>query len=101
MEMKKNQLLELRRQIVNATSPEMAKKLFYDKGMYPPRERIEKLLDPGTFSELDVFAWHEFQDFGIDQFQKSLRLCPRFCCLGRHLWRNAWKENMCPDGFGC
>jgi len=65
--MKKDQLLELRRQIVNATSPEMVKKLFYDNGMYPPRERIEKLLDPGTFSELDIFARHQFQDFGMDK----------------------------------
>ena len=69
--MEKNQLLELKRQIVNATSPETAKKLFYDKGMYPPRERIKMLLDPGTFSELDVFARHQFQDFGMDKKRRS------------------------------
>jgi acetyl-CoA carboxylase carboxyltransferase component len=65
--MQKNHLLELKRQLVNATSPEMAKKMFYDKGMYPPRERIEKLLDPGTFFELDIFAKHQFRDFGMDK----------------------------------
>ena len=44
--MKRFDVLERRRQIENATPPETAKKLFYDKGMYSPRERIEKLLDP-------------------------------------------------------
>lgn len=67
--MKRFDLLELRQQIENATSPETAKKLFYDKGMYPPRERIDKLLDPGTFSELDIFATHQYRDFGMDKRQ--------------------------------
>ena len=65
--MKKFNLLELRQQLENATPPETAKKLFYDKGMNPPRERIEKLLDPGTFSELDIFASHQYRDFGMDK----------------------------------
>jgi len=66
---KRFNLLERRRQIENAISPETAKKLFYDKGMYPPRERIERLLDPGTFSELDIFATHQYRDFGMDKRQ--------------------------------
>ncbi len=62
-------LLEQKLSIENATTPEIAKKLFHDKGMFPPRERIKKLLDPGTFSELDIFAMHQYRDFGMDKRQ--------------------------------
>lgn len=43
------------------------KKLFYDKGMLPPRQRIEKLLDPGSFVELDMLATHHCREFGMDK----------------------------------
>jgi methylmalonyl-CoA decarboxylase subunit alpha len=62
-------LLEQKQSIENAITPEIAKKLFHDKGMFPPRERIKKLLDPGTFSELDIFAMHQYRDFGMDKKQ--------------------------------
>ncbi|MEM1008197.1 MAG: acyl-CoA carboxylase subunit beta, partial [Myxococcota bacterium] len=37
------------------------------KGKYTARERIEKLLDTGTFRELDRFARHRCRDFGMEQ----------------------------------
>ena len=60
-------LLQQKQKLINSTSPEVAQKLFYDKDMFPPRERLAKLLDPGSFSELDVFARHQYSDFGMDR----------------------------------
>ncbi len=41
------------------------------KGKLTARERIERLLDPGTFRELDMFATHRTVGFGIEE-QKFL-----------------------------
>ncbi len=41
------------------------------KGKLTARERIERLLDPGTFRELDTFVAHRTVGFGIEQ-QKVL-----------------------------
>ncbi|MDY7035993.1 MAG: acyl-CoA carboxylase subunit beta [Thermodesulfobacteriota bacterium] len=56
-----------KKKIIEGASEEQKKRLFYDKGMFPPRERIEKLIDPGTFFELDMLATHHYQDFGMDK----------------------------------
>src|SRR5918999_2305547 len=37
------------------------------KGKYTARERIEKLLDPGSFHELDTYVRHRTHDFGMDR----------------------------------
>ena len=66
----KDRIEELRRKksaIKSGAGPEAHKRLFYDKGMLPPRERIQKLLDPFTFTELDTLATHHYQDFGMDK----------------------------------
>ena len=60
-----NALTERRRRIIEAPSPERKKAVFSDQGMLPPRERIEKLLDPGSFVELDAFATHQCTAFGM------------------------------------
>ncbi|RKX64388.1 methylmalonyl-CoA carboxyltransferase, partial [candidate division TA06 bacterium] len=39
----------------------------HEKGKYTARERIDKLLDPGSFEELDIFVEHENHNFGIDK----------------------------------
>jgi acetyl-CoA carboxylase carboxyltransferase component len=39
------------------------------KGKLTARERIERLLDPGTFRELDMFATHRTTGFGIEEQQ--------------------------------
>src|ERR687895_230389 len=37
------------------------------KGKYTARERIEKLLDPGSFQELDTYVRHRTTDFEMDK----------------------------------
>lgn len=37
------------------------------KGKYTARERIEKLLDEGSFEEFDMFVTHRCNDFGLDE----------------------------------
>jgi hypothetical protein len=39
----------------------------HDKGKLTARERIELLLDPGTFVELDKFVQHRETHFGMDK----------------------------------
>jgi acetyl-CoA carboxylase carboxyltransferase component len=60
-------LRQKKKVIIEGAGPEKKKKLFYDRGMFPPRERIEKLLDPGSFVELDMLATHHSQDFGMEK----------------------------------
>src|SRR3954452_4208863 len=47
-------LRELREQAINSASEEAVEKQ-HARGKLTARERIEKLLDPGSFEELDVF----------------------------------------------
>ena len=37
------------------------------KGKLTARERIEKLLDPGSFEELDTFVRHRTHEFEMDK----------------------------------
>ena len=39
------------------------------KGKYTARERIEKILDPGSFEEFDLFVTHRCTDFGMEKNQ--------------------------------
>ncbi|HET6398055.1 MAG TPA: acyl-CoA carboxylase subunit beta [Candidatus Thermoplasmatota archaeon] len=39
----------------------------HKKGKYTARERIDLLLDPGSFVELDAFREHEVHDFGMQK----------------------------------
>ena len=39
----------------------------HSKGKLTARERIDLLLDPGSFEELDMLVMHRFQDFGLDK----------------------------------
>ena len=57
------QLTELRREAAHAEGPAVAKQ--HAKGRMTARERIEKLLDPGSFHELDAFVRHRTTDFGM------------------------------------
>src|SRR4051812_12526624 len=43
----------------------------HKKGKLTARERLDLLLDPGTFNELDMFVTHRASDFGLDE-QKIL-----------------------------
>src|SRR6516162_1697231 len=39
----------------------------HTKGKLTARERLELLLDPGSFNELDMFVTHRASDFGLDE----------------------------------
>jgi methylmalonyl-CoA decarboxylase subunit alpha len=61
------ELRQKRRKIIDGAGSNQKKRLFYDKGMLLPRERIDKLLDENSFVELDMFATHHYWDFGMDK----------------------------------
>jgi propionyl-CoA carboxylase beta chain len=59
-------LRELREQAIHSAS-EAAVEKQYAKGKLTARERIEKLLDPGSFEELDMFVRHRTHDFDMQK----------------------------------
>src|SRR5690349_21033666 len=60
------QLQELRDAMIHH-APEKAVEKQHAKGKYTARERIEKLLDPGSFQELDTYVRHRTTDFEMDK----------------------------------
>jgi len=58
-------LEELREQAAHSSPEAEAKQ--HAKGKYTARERIEKLLDPGSFQELDTFIRHRTHEFGMEK----------------------------------
>src|SRR5690348_10671355 len=58
--------LEELRQAAMHSSPEAEAKQ-HDRGKYTARERIEKLLDPGSFQELDTYVRHRTTDFDMQR----------------------------------
>jgi propionyl-CoA carboxylase beta chain len=65
-EEKLSYLRELREAAVNSAS-EAAVEKQHAKGKMTARERIEKLLDPGSFEELDTFVRHRTYDFEMQK----------------------------------
>src|SRR6059058_5389795 len=59
------QLQELRQAALHS-APEAEEKQ-HARGKYTARERIEKLLDPGSFQELDTFVRHRTYDFDMQK----------------------------------
>jgi len=59
-------LRELREEAFHAGSEEAVEKQ-HAKGKLTARERIEKLLDPGSFEELDTFVRHRTHEFDMDK----------------------------------
>src|SRR5215217_5289827 len=59
-------LNELREAAIHSASEEAVEKQ-HAKGKLTARERIEKLLDPGTFEELDTFVRHRTHEFDMDR----------------------------------
>jgi propionyl-CoA carboxylase beta chain len=60
------QLHELRDAAINSASEKAVEKQ-HAKGKYTARERIEKLLDPGSFKELDTFVRHRTHEFDMQR----------------------------------
>src|ERR671922_1277990 len=65
-EQKLAQLEELRYQAIHSASDEAVEKQ-HAKGKLTARERVEKLLDPGSFRELDTFVRHRTYEFDMDK----------------------------------
>src|SRR6266540_2392196 len=59
-------LRELREAAIHSASEEAVEKQ-HAKGKLTARERIEKLLDPGSFEELDTFVRHRTHEFEMDK----------------------------------
>src|SRR3954454_14396845 len=59
-------LEELRTAVVDHASEQAVEKQ-HAKGKYTARERIEKLLDPGSFQELDSYVRHRTTDFEMER----------------------------------
>ncbi|PZR65236.1 MAG: methylmalonyl-CoA carboxyltransferase [Solirubrobacterales bacterium] len=59
-------LHELRHEALHAGSDQAVEKQ-HAKGKYTARERVQKLLDPGSFQELDTFVRHRTYDFGMQK----------------------------------
>ena len=64
-EMKLAQLQELRE--ARGRTKREAERKQHDRGRLSARERIEKLLDAGSFQELDAFARHRTHDFDMQR----------------------------------
>lgn len=62
----KKRLHELRK-LSQAGGGEKRIKAQHDKGKFTARERIEILLDRGSFEEVDAFVKHRSHDFGLDK----------------------------------
>jgi propionyl-CoA carboxylase beta chain len=60
------QLEELRFQASHSASEDAVAKQ-HAKGKMTARERVEKLLDPGSFKELDTFVRHRTYEFEMDK----------------------------------
>ena len=60
------QLEELREAAVHHASATAIEKQ-HAKGKYTARERIDKLLDPGSFQELDTYVRHRTHEFEMDK----------------------------------
>jgi acetyl-CoA carboxylase carboxyltransferase component len=60
-----DELAKLKEEALHAGS-EAAVRRQHDRGKLTARERIELLLDPGTFVELDMLARHRAHGFGIE-----------------------------------
>jgi len=58
-------LAELREEALNAGSPAAVQRQ-HERGKLTVRERLELLVDPGSFVELDMLARHRAHGFGIE-----------------------------------
>lgn len=63
------QLREKRKEAEHVSEQDLKKR--HDKGLLLARERIEKLVDPGSFIELDRYALHRCNNFGMEEKERT------------------------------
>ncbi len=66
MEEKVSELYERKRKVLEMGGEKAVEKQ-HAKGKLTARERIEKLLDPGSFVEIGAFVRHRATEFGMDK----------------------------------
>jgi len=66
MEEKVNELHEMKERILQMGGEKGVEKQ-HARGKLTARERIEKLLDPGSFVEIGMFIKHRNTDFGLGE----------------------------------
>lgn len=65
LEQKRSELIELRKLAEQGGGSARVEKQ-HAQGKYTARERIDRLIDPGTFIEFDKFVTHRCTDFGME-----------------------------------
>ena len=66
LEQKRSALNELRQQAALGGGQARIEKQ-HSQGKYTARERIERILDPGSFVEFDTFVTHKCTSFGMEK----------------------------------
>ena len=66
LDLKREELLEKRR-VASLGGGEARIQKQHEQGKYTARERIERLIDPGTFIEFDRFVTHRCHQFGMQK----------------------------------
>ncbi|MGH2627194.1 MAG: carboxyl transferase domain-containing protein, partial [Anaerolineales bacterium] len=64
IEEKLDELRRLRQETLQGGGPERVQAQ-HDRGKLTARERLELLLDKGSFREIDMFVTHRTSDFGL------------------------------------
>ena len=62
-----NRMLEERRQVARQGGGEKRIESQHARGKLTARERIDLLLDPGSFEEIDMFVEHDCHEFGMEE----------------------------------
>ena len=62
-----NRMLEERRQVARQGGGEKRIQAQHARGKLTARERIDLLLDPGSFEEIDMFVEHDCHEFGMEE----------------------------------
>ena len=62
-----NHMLEERRQVARQGGGEKRIEAQHARGKLTARERIDLLLDPGSFEEIDMFVEHDCHEFGMEE----------------------------------
>ena len=62
-----NRMLEERRQVARQGGGQKRIEAQHARGKLTARERIELLLDPGSFEEIDMFVEHDCHEFGMEE----------------------------------
>lgn len=78
-----NDALRARRKKVQLGGGQKRIDVQHGKGKQTARERVEKLLDSGSFQEIDTYITHRMTDFGMDDESKKFEGDSVVCGFGK------------------